>query len=187
MHALSRDTEFYKKACIYCQLDEPEELAAASEEDMVCSHEIMLVPEDESAGATAAAVRLCMPIGRAALNHAFSHHSGSSMPCAHTSSALAVDAIFESLCEGAEANPDAMDGDEGEFFFDQAEVAAGLDEDAQQRLVELEDRLQLPTAEQFEEMVAADGPDHLDGSIEQSAGAGNGAIERADQVQHDPS
>lgn len=50
MHALSRDSEFYKKACIYCQLDEPEELAAASDEDVVCSHEIMLVPEDESAG-----------------------------------------------------------------------------------------------------------------------------------------
>jgi Regulator of volume decrease after cellular swelling len=51
MHALSRDAEFYQKACIYCQLDQPEELASAGEDDNLCSQEVMLVPANESAGA----------------------------------------------------------------------------------------------------------------------------------------
>ena len=54
MHALSRDADFYQKPCIYCQLDEPEDLAASQDEDVVCSHEMMLVPADESAGAYSA-------------------------------------------------------------------------------------------------------------------------------------
>lgn len=62
MHALSRDTEFHKKACIYCQLDEPDELASASNEDIVCSHEIMLVPEDESEGVLRQHRACCMQL-----------------------------------------------------------------------------------------------------------------------------
>jgi hypothetical protein len=50
MHALSRDTEFYKKDCIYCQLDEPGSLEDADENDFVVSHEMMLVPDDEMQG-----------------------------------------------------------------------------------------------------------------------------------------
>jgi hypothetical protein len=68
-----------------------------------------------------------------------------------------VDAIFEALCAGAEANPDAMDEDEGDFFFDQAQVTAGMDNDAQEHLAALEDRLQLPTVAEFEGMVAPQG------------------------------
>jgi hypothetical protein len=75
------------------------------------------------------------------------------------STCAAVDAIFEALCDGAEANPDAMDDDEGNFFYDQAEVSAGMDEGVQERLAALEDRLQLPSAEEFEDMVD-EGPVH---------------------------
>jgi hypothetical protein len=70
---------------------------------------------------------------------------------------VAVDALFEALCEGAEANPDAMDEDEGDFFFNQAEVSAGLDAAGHQRLAALEDRLQLPSAEEFSELLSGEG------------------------------
>jgi hypothetical protein len=50
MHALSRDSDFYQKPCIYCQLDEPEALAQAEEDDIVCSHEVMFVPDDNESG-----------------------------------------------------------------------------------------------------------------------------------------
>ena len=54
MHALSRDSEFYHKPCIYCQLDDPTELAGAGADDNVASHEVMLVPQDADAGAVPA-------------------------------------------------------------------------------------------------------------------------------------
>jgi hypothetical protein len=50
MHAISRDADFYKRACIYCQLDELEDLADADQDEFIVSHEIMLVPEDEMQG-----------------------------------------------------------------------------------------------------------------------------------------
>jgi hypothetical protein len=50
MHALSRDADFYQKPCIYCQLDEPEDLQNADDEAVVCSHELMLVPQDAEVG-----------------------------------------------------------------------------------------------------------------------------------------
>lgn len=70
-----------------------------------------------------------------------------------------------------------MDGDEGDFFFDQAEVEAGLDVGAQERLTALEDRLQLPTAEQFQEMVAEDDCEAQDDEQGQSTEG---------KSQHDP-
>lgn len=87
----------------------------------------------------------------------------------------AVDAIFEALCAGAEANPDDMEEDHGDFFFDQAEVQAGMenDEDAQQRLAAFEDRLQLPDADGLAGMQLQDGP------VNGARGAGhreNGAV-----------
>ena len=64
-----------------------------------------------------------------------------------------MDAVFEALCDGAEANPDAMEADEGEFFFDAASAAAGMDAAAAANLATLEARLQLPSAAEFEGMV----------------------------------
>jgi Regulator of volume decrease after cellular swelling len=77
----------------------------------------------------------------------------------------AVDAIFEALCDGAEANPDAVQEDEGEFFYNEEEVAAGMDEEARQRLEALEARLQLP--------------DDADGDVNGTQG------ERAEGQNHD--
>lgn len=71
----------------------------------------------------------------------------------NTPTAPAVDAIFDAFSAGAEANPDAMDDDEGEFFFDAAQAAAGLDSDGAARLEALEQRLQLPTAAEFDGLV----------------------------------
>ena len=69
---------------------------------------------------------------------------------------LAVEAVFQALCDGAENNPDEVEDDEGDFFFDEAEVAAGLDDAGLLRLQNLEDRLQLPSAQEFAELVAGD-------------------------------
>jgi Regulator of volume decrease after cellular swelling len=60
MHAISRDIDFYQKACIYCQLDKPEALQTADgggaddeegEEAVISSYDLLLVPEDDAAGA----------------------------------------------------------------------------------------------------------------------------------------
>lgn len=67
-----------------------------------------------------------------------------------------MDEVFQALCVGAEANPDDVDEDEGDFFYDEDEVNAGLDADALVRLQALEDRLQLPSASEFEELIAGD-------------------------------
>jgi hypothetical protein len=47
-----------------------------------------------------------------------------------------------------------MEGDEGDFFFNEAEAANGMDAAAVERLQALEDRLNLPSAEDFERRVA---------------------------------
>lgn len=78
-----------------------------------------------------------------------------------------------------------MSGDEGDFFFDQAEVEAGLGEDGQARLEELEGRLQLPTADEFQEMVAEGGDERQADDADRQAGeAGqNGAGKLEDEAQ----
>jgi hypothetical protein len=47
-----------------------------------------------------------------------------------------------------------MEGDEGDFFFNEAEAANGMDAAAVERLQALEDRLNLPSPEEFERRVA---------------------------------
>jgi hypothetical protein len=47
-----------------------------------------------------------------------------------------------------------MEEGEGDFFFNQAEVSAGLDAAGKERLAALEDRLQLPSADEFSALVS---------------------------------
>lgn len=51
MHAVSHDTTLCAKPCIYCQLDQPEDLAAHSDgDDELDSAEVKFVPADEQQG-----------------------------------------------------------------------------------------------------------------------------------------
>jgi hypothetical protein len=70
----------------------------------------------------------------------------------------AVEAIFRALSDGAEANPDEMEGDEGNFFFNEADTANGMDAPDAERLQALEERLNLPSAAEFEQLIADQQP-----------------------------
>jgi hypothetical protein len=55
----------------------------------------------------------------------------------------AVDPLFQALCRGAEANPDEVDEDEGEFFYDEAGVRSALDAGVQAQLDAMVSRLDI--------------------------------------------
>eukprot|EP00892_Ulva_mutabilis_P005532 jgi/Ulvmu1/3350/UM156_0007.1 len=58
----------------------------------------------------------------------------------------AVQTIFDALCKGAEANPDEMEEDEGDFFFDADAVQQDLDEEDHNNLDALVGHMQLGSA-----------------------------------------
>uniref|UniRef100_A0A7S3R6W3 Methylosome subunit pICln n=1 Tax=Dunaliella tertiolecta TaxID=3047 RepID=A0A7S3R6W3_DUNTE len=99
MHAVSRDTSSFPKPCIYIQLDDGSEDMQQDEGS----------EEEEDGGPdadVAAEVRLV------------------------PQDSSKIDEIFKLLCDYAALNPDSdaeADG-EGDFYFDEAEVYAGLDE-----------------------------------------------------------
>lgn len=44
MHAVSRDAAFSEKPCVYCQLDQPEQLASHQDDDDLDVYEMKLIP-----------------------------------------------------------------------------------------------------------------------------------------------
>lgn len=54
----------------------------------------------------------------------------------------AVEPLFQALCRGAEDNPDEVEEDEGEFFFDQSGVS-GLEAGVQQQLDNMVGRMDI--------------------------------------------
>lgn len=56
--------------------------------------------------------------------------------------AHAVEPLFQALCRGAEDNPDEVEEDEGEFFFDQAGLQ-GLEARVQQQLDNMVGRMDI--------------------------------------------
>lgn len=54
----------------------------------------------------------------------------------------AVQPLFQALCRGAEENPDEVEEDEGEFFFDQAGLQ-GLEAGVQQQLDNMVGRMDI--------------------------------------------
>ncbi|KAG2426856.1 hypothetical protein HYH02_014709 [Chlamydomonas schloesseri] len=141
MHAVSRDPSSYAKPCIYLQLDEgSEDMAMGGGDDEEGGE------GEEDAGDVSAEVRLV------------------------PSDESKVDDMFKVLCDCAALNPDSEVEGEGDFFFDEAEVMAGLDPST--RAAVMADRL-------------ADGMELGDGEEEDGA---NGAPEDLQElVGDDPS
>eukprot|EP00798_Chlamydomonas_sp_ICE-L_P003546 gene3546-13616_t len=132
MHAISRDPEGQSKACIYVQLDEPEEGVGAENEDEeedALSYEMRLIPEDESK----------------------------------------IDEIFKALCDCAAMNPDPEEEGEGDFFYNEEEVHAGLDDETRAALVANQtanmdlDALVGDDPSRFEDEEGGEGEDAMDG------------------------
>ena len=53
-----------------------------------------------------------------------------------------MELLFQALCRGAEENPDEVEEDEGEFFFDQAGLQ-GLEAGVQQQIDNMVGRMDL--------------------------------------------
>mmetsp|Transcript_14410 Transcript_14410/g.31164 ORF Transcript_14410/g.31164 Transcript_14410/m.31164 type:complete len:231 (+) Transcript_14410:55-747(+) len=132
MHAISRSNAAVGKACIYLQLDD-------GSEDMnddygengsdADGHENGELPD-------VAAELLLVPEDESK-----------------------VDDIFKALCDCAALNPDTEEEGEGEFFFDEAEVMAGLDDETRTALVAAQAagmQLEEQGANDLEELVGDD-------------------------------
>ncbi|KXZ42324.1 hypothetical protein GPECTOR_161g123 [Gonium pectorale] len=107
MHAISRDPSSFAKPCIYLQLDEgSEDMRMAG-----AAEEEGGEGEEEEDDDIAAEVRL--------------------VPTEEGK----VDELFKVLCDCAALNPDSEVEGEGDFFFDEAEVMAGLDPDTRAAVI----------------------------------------------------
>eukprot|EP00741_Cyanophora_paradoxa_P003263 tig00000691_g3171.t1 len=96
LHAISRDPAGFPKPCIYCQLDGPEVPYTGA------SRAEDEDGEDEEMPEPVPEVRYAP------------EDPGQ------------VDRLYAAFCDCAALNPDPVDEDEGDFFYDEAEVMAGI-------------------------------------------------------------
>lgn len=138
MHAVASPSEIFSRHSIYMQLDGAQ---SADEQDGGddAAPEVRLAPSELSQSEFVRALHCIASHRKPCSSTAQMFFLHTHMFCTHTAVSpkttslcfseanilLAVDAIFQALCEGALANPDPdAEDDEGDFFFDEVNLSA---------------------------------------------------------------
>jgi len=121
LHAISRDKTYFPHECLYCQLDvEAEEDQRADEED----------EDDEENGTSGSTANGTTQYTEARFV---------------ASDPAQLQPIFDAFSQGASLNPDIMDDEEGDFFFNEDEVNRNIEH--------LDNALQMPTPQEFDQQI----------------------------------